>query len=294
MRLLLTGASGYFGRHFAPLAARRFETLSAYYTHPEHITAGGAVRLDLKDAARTRLLLAELQPQVIVHAAASNHDEQNLQAILPAARALAGFAHESGARLIHFSTDVVFGGGAAPYDDDSLPCPVGRYGRLKAQAEAAIAEIDPAAVIVRPSLIYGFDPPDAATGWLLDGMRRGETVRLFTDEIRCPVWVDDLCAAVLELAAEAHEAAGAMNLAGPQPLNRWEFGMRLLKGLGLAAGPTVIRATVIESGLERARDVTVRSRRAGRLLKARLRSVDEAVSLRLQAPQPEIGALATG
>ncbi len=139
-----------------------------------------------------------------------------------------------------------------------------------------------------------FAPPDASTAWLLEGMRRRETVRLFTDEIRCPVWVHDLRAAVLELAdGDARAVAGALNVGGPQPISRRDFGIRMLQGLGLTAGPNVIPARMEESGLVRARDVTLRSGRAGRLLKTRLRQLDEVVSLQPGAHQPTIGALAT-
>jgi hypothetical protein len=66
-----------------------------------------------------------------------------------------------------------------------------------------------------------------------------------------------------------------MNLGGPQPLSRWEFGMKLLAALGLEPGPNVVASTVAESGLVRARNVTMISARAKELLKTQLRGVDE-------------------
>ena len=280
MRLLLTGASGFFGGRFAPLAARRYELYSAYYSHPEKITAGRPLALDLKDASALRRTLDDLRPQIVVHAAASNRDEQNQQAILPGARALAEHTRATGARLIHFSSDLVFGGGAAPYGDASPPDPVMPYGRRKAEAEAIVAELDPRALIVRPSLIYGFDPIDAQTAWLVAALERGETVRLFTDEIRCPLWVHDLCDVVLELLSEDKAGITAcMNLGGPQPLNRWEFGLKMLKAVGVSPGRNVIPSTTAESGMLRPRDLTLLSERAAQLLAARLRPVDEAVRL---------------
>jgi dTDP-4-dehydrorhamnose reductase len=199
---------------------------------------------------------------------------------VPAAQALAAHAQARGARLLHFSTDLVFDGEHAPYGDDSPPAPITDYGAAKAEAERVVRELNPTAIIVRPSLIYGFQPLDAQTTWLVEGMRRGETVRLFTDEYRCPVWVHDLSAAILELAGPAApQPAGPLNLGGPQPLNRWDFGMKMLAALGLAPGPNVVAATIAESGLNRARDLTMRGDRAAQLLRTRLRPVDEAASL---------------
>jgi dTDP-4-dehydrorhamnose reductase len=104
-------------------------------------------------------------------------------------------------------------------------------------------------------------------------MGRGETVRLFTDEIRCPVWVHDLSAALLELVGL--RVCGPINLAGPQPLTRWDFAMKMLAALGVTPGPNVTRSTVKESGLARARNLTLVSARAAHLLHSQLRPVDE-------------------
>ncbi|MGH2522186.1 MAG: hypothetical protein ACRDH2_06750, partial [Anaerolineales bacterium] len=121
-------------------------------------------------------------------------------------------------------------------------------------------------------------PLDHQTRWLVEGVQRGERVTLFTDEIRCPVHVHDLCAALLELAARPG-LHGPLNLAGPQPLNRWDFGMKLLGALGLTPGPNVVRGSARESGLVRPRNLTLLSGRARQLLRSPLRAVDDVLTL---------------
>ena len=83
MRLLLTGASGYFGQHFAPPTSVSFELISAYFSQPEKITAGTPVELDLKDPAQTQRKLRQIQPEIIVHTAGSNRDPQTQASIVP-------------------------------------------------------------------------------------------------------------------------------------------------------------------------------------------------------------------
>jgi dTDP-4-dehydrorhamnose reductase len=129
-------------------------------------------------------------------------------------------------------------------------------------------------VIVRPSLIWSLDPFDHQTRWLVEGVQNGQRVTLFTDEYRCPTYLHDLVAALLELAARP-AITGVLNLTGPQALSRWDFGLKLLAALGLAPGPNVVPLTVRESGLARARNLTLLNARAQRELKTRLRSVDE-------------------
>ena len=79
----------------------------------------------------------------------------------------------------------------------------------------------PEALIVRPSLIYGFDPIDKQTAWLVDGIKKANG-EVFVDEYRCPIWVDNLAQALLEVAES--KLSGILNVAGPpttQSLGVW-------------------------------------------------------------------------
>jgi dTDP-4-dehydrorhamnose reductase len=125
------------------------------------------------------------------------------------------------------STDVLFDGEHGPYSETDPPSPITAYGSAKAEAEQAVTDLCTDATIVRTSLVYGFDPPDPRTMWILDSVRQGQPITLFTDEVRCPVWVDQLAGALLELASGTK--GGIWHLAGPQPLNRYAFGERLLR-----------------------------------------------------------------
>lgn len=276
-RLLVTGGSGYLGAWLMRAAAGRgWDVHGTYFSRPFALPGASAHYLDLSQPEAVAALLAALQPDAILHTACSNRDAENIAAIQPAARHLARAAQAHSARLVHLSTDQVFDGERAPYDDDSPLAPKSAYGRAKAASEAAVAAACPSAAIARPSLIWSLDPLDRQTAWLVDGMRRGERVTLFTDEVRCPVHLHDLAEALLELAVRP-DLSGPFNLGGPQALNRWDFGLKLLQALGLPRESNVLPGTVAESGLERARNLTLRRTRAERLLRTHLRGVDEIV-----------------
>jgi len=285
-RLLVTGGSGYLGRRLASLAAAQgWAVTSTYLNNPP--AAGQSLRLNLLDGAAVRAALDELRPDAIAHTACSNRDAANIAAIAPAARHLAQAAQALGLRLVHVSTDMVFDGEHAPYADDAAPAPLTDYGQAKAEAEALVQAACPSAAIGRPSLIWSLDPLDRQTGWLVDGMKRGERVTLFTDEIRCPVQVDDLAAALLAL-AERPEIAGPLNLGGAQALNRWEFGLRLLAALGEPRLPNVVPGTVAASGLRRPRDLTLYTERAQQHHLPPLRGVDVVLAQIPQRHRPRI------
>ena len=184
-------------------------------------------------------------------------------------------AVEVGARLVHVSSDALHGGRPSPYLDDDRPTPITAYGAAKAAGETAVAAIDPAAAIVRTSLLIGDDrsPQVQLALDLATGRRAGV---LFTDEYRCPIAVTDLAAAVHELAASDY--AGLINVAGPQALSRAELGALVASSHGL--DPAAVPAcTVAESGLgPRPADVRLDSTRAAAILKVRLRPASEVIT----------------
>ena len=271
-KLLLTGSTGHLGHRIAQLADE-WEITHTWHSKPSDPTLPGtAIQLDLCNRHHVRTIIARHRPAAIVHTACSNRSEA---AIVPAARNLADAAAAHSARLVHVSTDMVLDGNHAPYADDAEPTPLQPYGKAKAAAESIIAARCPHAAIVRTSLIFGIAPLDHQTRWLAADTAAGRQVCLFTDELRCPTWVDTLALALLELAAGDY--AGHINVASPDTLNRWDFGLKMLALLGMKPGANVRPALQADSGLIRPADLTLDVSHAQQLLRTPLLTVDEAI-----------------
>lgn len=228
-----------------------------------------------------------MQPGVIIHTAALNPgqgtDFRSFNA--NGTRHVAHAAAVIGARSIYVSTDVLFDGQKGNYAEEDLPSPITPYGRSKALAEEAIRASGDETVIVRTSLIYGpaADVPastspdtgwhqwDRHTRWIVGDLRAGKPVRLFTDELRCPIWVTVLARALVELAGHTH--SGVLHVAGPQAFSRYAVGVRLARFHGVdPAGITP--ALSRESGLTRPLDCTLNCSLAQALLRTPLPGVD--------------------
>jgi dTDP-4-dehydrorhamnose reductase len=176
-----------------------------------------------------------------------------------------------GTRLVHVSSDAVFSGSAARYDETHLPDPMTPYGAAKAAAETAIKGITPTAVIARTSLIIG--DGDSQHEKHVHALAAGAvTGALFTDDVRCPVHVTDLAAALLELAASPY--SGIHHVAGPDAISRYELGVLIARRNGLDPGalPAGLRAG---AGLPGPIDVRLDSTNTQARLKIRLRGARE-------------------
>jgi dTDP-4-dehydrorhamnose reductase len=278
-RILVTGGSGYLGEWVVRLARSHWDVTATYLNRPvdrEEDEPGVTWhRLDVRDGAAVGDLVHQVRPAVIVHTAALNPGQGTGFEATNAAgsRHVARAAAACGARLIHVSTDVVFDGERGNYVEEDPPAPITPYGRSKALAEAEVRASGAEALIVRTSLIYGWRPrPDRNTRWVVGDLSAGRPVRLFTDELRCPIWVESLAAALVELAGLGH--TGILHVAGAQALSRYELGVRLARFHGLDPGP-LIPARSRESGLHRPLDCTLDCSRARALLRTPLPGVDE-------------------
>ncbi|MEU7751899.1 sugar nucleotide-binding protein [Micromonospora sp. NPDC049101] len=266
MRVLVVGGSGLLGREVCRRGVRRgFAVVGTFHSGAIPVPGVAARRLDVTDRAAVRALVAEVRPDAVI-GTPYRYDDWAVTADGAANVAVA--AAETGARLVHVSSDALHAGRPTPYADDDPPTPVHAYGAAKAAAETAVRAIDPGAALVRTSLILG------------EGSKQIQLCRdalagraaLFTDEFRCPIDVSDLADAVLELVTSPY--AGLLNVAGPDAVSRADLGLLVAERFGL--DPAGLRTTTGAAvGLSRPLDVRLDSSRAAGLLRTRLRGVRE-------------------
>lgn len=248
--LLVTGASGFLGRHLA-----RHPAVADW-----ELIAPGSLALDVRRRDVVLSSAIEWRPQAIVHLAYRRDDRRT---IVDGSRHVAEAAEACGARLVHVSTDLVFRGRATDYSESDPPDATLDYGRWKAEAEAAVVEACPGALVLRTSLLYGTDQLSPPQRDIERAARGQSSMTFFTDEIRCPTHADDIAAAIC-LLAERRDVSGLVHLASPEPLDRAAFAGLVTRWLGL--DPALLRtATHGEVGVERPGRVVLDSTRAATL-----------------------------
>lgn len=276
LRLLVTGASGTLGAEVARQAFEGGWDVVGTYHRATGTLAIDWRELHLEEPRDVETLIEDVRPDAIIHTAyvyrGDRPDSWSVTAESPASVARA--ARAVGARLVHLSSDVVFDGTGSPYAEPTPPSPITPYGAAKAAAEVAVAAVDPSAAIVRTSLIVRLDPPDPQTQMVLDIAAGTRPERLFTDELRCPIAVEDLARALLELATT--DFRGVLHVAGPEAVTRHELGRMILRAYGVEG--ELPASTIAASGLRRPGDVRLATGLAQSTLRTPLRGIREVLS----------------
>lgn len=199
MRALIAGATGQLGRELRKLLGEQV------------VWAGGSGEIDVRDGDAVARIVRCARPDVIFNASAYNAvdaaETDSLSAFAVNATGplnLARAAAESGALLVHFSTDYVFDGGVdRPYTEDDPPRPINVYGITKLAGEQLVARTGCAHLTVRTSGVFGKGGSRVKGGSfverILSQARAGKRLSVVADQVFCPTYAPDLAHAVLSM-----------------------------------------------------------------------------------------------
>jgi dTDP-4-dehydrorhamnose reductase len=236
MKILIMGASGLVGSHLLQACqSRGWDVLGTYHTFAQP----GLRPLKLTDSDDVRSLIQKSQPDVVfLPAFRSNVDyceqnpEETYQINVVGCLNVAQATRDVGAKLVFYSSDYVFNGNAGPYRETDEPDPICVYGRQKLEVEQKIAELWENYLILRITVVYGYEAQ--AKNFvvrLITNLRNGHTMKVPQDQVGSPTLVDDIAEASCRLVEVG--ATGIFHVAGPDVMSRYQFALNVAEVFGL-------------------------------------------------------------
>jgi dTDP-4-dehydrorhamnose reductase len=210
MRLLVTGGAGMLGQAVATAATRL----------GHDVIALSRAELDVTDVDHVRRVIAAAEPRAVVNCAAWTDVDgaETAEAVATAVNGagagnVARAAAETGARVVHVSTDYVFDGTkTTPWVESDPVAPIGAYGRSKLVGEREVAAAGGEHAIVRSAWLFGVGGRNFVDTMLALGEEHDE-VSVVTDQVGSPTWTGHLAEALVEL-AERRGDVGIFHMAG--------------------------------------------------------------------------------
>lgn len=198
-RILLTGITGQVGRELQ----RTLPVLG-------EVIGVGRRELDLSQPEQIRRRILEIEPDIIVNAAAytavdraETESEIAIAINARAPQAIAQAAQNIGATVLHISTDYVFNGKHhTPYLESDCTDPLGVYGESKLLGERGVANCD-RHIILRTAWVYGSRGHGNFVKTMLKlGATRTE-LKVVADQIGSPTWSYDIALAITQLVSKS-------------------------------------------------------------------------------------------
>ncbi|MGA2937595.1 MAG: NAD(P)-dependent oxidoreductase [Syntrophobacteraceae bacterium] len=268
-KLLVTGASGLLGWNLCRTAQGRWDVYGLARRNQNQLQGVELRRADLTRFKEIKESLQEIRPDALIHAAAESNP--NFCQLNPAASHeinveatanLASLCADLRIPFVFISSDLVFNGLKPPYSENDPVCPVCIYGEQKAEAERAVLERYPQALVCRMALMFG-DAGQGAASFiqpLINDMRNGRQINLFMDEYRTPVSAANAAQGIL---LGLSKAKGILHIGGLERISRFDFG-KLLRDIVGVPNAKLYACTrqSIEMAAPRPADVSLSSTRA--------------------------------
>ena len=269
MRVLVTGGAGFIGSHFAKRLqaagddVRVLDKLT-YSGNPANLEGTGIelVAADICDAEAVGEAAAGCD--AIVNFAAETHVDRSIlgpaefiQTNVAGVQVLLDQARVAGIRLVHVSTDEVYGdvdAGVSSVEDDPLR-PSSPYSAAKAggdlQVLGSVRTYGVDALITRGSNTYGpFQYPEKLLPLFLTNALDGDPLPMYGDgnQVRDWLYVEDHCAGI-EAALRKGRAGEAYNIGGGEEATNREITGLVLEHTG--ADASLVRRVEDRAGHDR-------------------------------------------
>jgi dTDP-4-dehydrorhamnose reductase len=169
---------------------------------------------------------------------------------------LADACASASARLVHFSTDYVFGDNAtrhASYSEEDPPGPVSYYGETKLAGEQSVFDASLANLVIRTCGLYGVWGSGGKGGNFVETMLRlagqGKPLRVVNDQRCTPSYTSDVADATVQLIARG--ASGLFHVTNSGDCTWFEFAAEIFRLSGLKPDLTPITSAEFGAAAKR-------------------------------------------
>jgi len=234
MRVFITGSTGLLGSALLRYAPKNV-ILAASYNKNRLVPNVKCeyFHADITQKDQVDKALSTFKPDIVIHTAAiatpdycDKHQEEANLVNVQGTKNIIDSCRKNNASFVYITTNGVYDGENAPYDESSEPQPIDIYGKTKFEGEKLTQSSGLDYILIRLITMYGWNNPNERQNplsWLVEILGKNKTpVNMVTDMYNNFLSAKSAADSIWK-AVELKKFGETFNIAGKDCISRYEF-----------------------------------------------------------------------
>ncbi len=280
MSIFVIGASGFLGKSILKKCPNSTKILGSHFQNDQNFT----VTLDIREKNKMECILINSKCDVVIHCGSlrigmCEKDPKLAYSInVEGTKNLVEICKNNNLHLIYISSDAIFDGIAKNNLEQTVPNPLGVFGKTKVECESIIHENLESYCILRTSNLFGWDKKQQYFAqWIIQELSQNKTMEVISDQIITPSYCPNIAEIILEAAEK--KINGIYHAAGKESITRANFAEKIAKTFNLNKKlliPTPLSRLNLD--MKRGKNCSLDTTKIQSVFKTSILSIDEALS----------------
>ena len=280
MSVFVIGASGFLGKSIFKKCPTSLEMLGSHFQNDQNFT----VPLDIREKNNMENILTNSKCNVVIHCGSlrigmcENNPKLAYSINIEGTKNLVEICKKNNLHLIYISSDAIFDGTEKNNLEQTLPNPLGIFGKTKVESESIIRKNLVNYCILRTSNLFGWDNKQQNFAqWIIQELSQNKTIDVISDQIITPSYCPNIAEIILEFAEK--KINGTYHVAGKESITRADFAKKIAKIFNLNEKlliPTPLSELNLD--MKRGKNCSLDTTKIQSVFKTSILSIDEALS----------------
>ena len=238
LKILITGANGMLGSSLCRLFHKNHKVYAFHREKECFSPCESHHSIDLTNSTHLKSDVNQINPDLIIHCAGMINmdicEKKPDLAHVTNVTVVRNIAHacSNKTKLVHISTDQVYGDVTDHSEKNANLNPVNQYGKTKLLGEQKVKDLCSDHIIIRTN-IFGWNVKPkkiSSAEWIYSSLKNGLKIKLFIDYIFSPIYTSHLGKIIMQLIDINFK--GVINVGSPKPCSKYDFGIDLASKFG--------------------------------------------------------------
>lgn len=233
LKILVLGCNGLIGSAILEKSIKFFDVIGTYHKNTIKIPEIKLISINLPEHIdQLSSLIRSEKPAVVVNTIANSNPEfcefnkeYTYKLHVESLNEICSVCSKINSKLIFISSDYVFDGKKGNYSENDVTGPLNYYGYTKVLTEKNVLKYSKN-VVIRTSLVYGWNPKVKFLNFVLDNLRKQKTIHVY-DNTCSPTLLDELVETIIKIIPS--DVSGIFHVVGSSCVSKFYFAKLIAK-----------------------------------------------------------------